>query len=88
MKKHTLLKRATAAALLSATLAAPAVIGLTAGTASAMPIESPNCRNIQTSAESSFYMANVAKQQGNHKAYAEHIKDARRSIALYNRHCL
>jgi hypothetical protein len=39
MKKHTLLKRATAAALLSATLATPAVIGLTAGTASARPIE-------------------------------------------------
>jgi hypothetical protein len=39
MKKQTLLKRATATALLSATLAAPAVIGLTAGTASALPIE-------------------------------------------------
>lgn len=39
MKKQTLLKRATAAALLSATLATPAVIGLTAGTASAKPIE-------------------------------------------------
>lgn len=39
MNKHTLLRRATAAALLSATLAAPAVAGLTAGTASARPIE-------------------------------------------------
>ena len=47
MKKHTLLKRATAAALLSATLATPTVIGLTAGTASARPIERTvggNCR--------------------------------------------
>ncbi|MFI5506240.1 hypothetical protein ACIA48_02140 [Mycobacterium sp. NPDC051804] len=39
MKKHTLLKRATAAALLSAALATPAVIEFTAATASAKPME-------------------------------------------------
>ncbi|QZT57198.1 hypothetical protein [Mycolicibacterium austroafricanum] len=39
MKRHTLLKRATAAALLSAALATPAGIELNAGTASARPIE-------------------------------------------------
>jgi hypothetical protein len=38
MTKHTLLKRATAAALLSATMAAPRIVGLTAATANAMPI--------------------------------------------------
>jgi hypothetical protein len=39
MKKQTLLKRATAAALMSAALVTPAVVGLTAGTANALPIE-------------------------------------------------
>jgi hypothetical protein len=38
MNTRALLKRATAAALLSATLAAPGVVGLTAATANAMPI--------------------------------------------------
>jgi hypothetical protein len=38
MSTRALLKRATAAALLSATLAAPGVVGLTAAAANAMPI--------------------------------------------------
>jgi hypothetical protein len=38
MNTHALLKRAVAAAVLSATLAVPGVVGLTAATANAMPI--------------------------------------------------
>jgi hypothetical protein len=37
MKNHTLFKRAMSVALLSSTLALPAVVGLTAGTANAKP---------------------------------------------------
>ena len=39
MKTHTLIKRAASVALLSSTLALPAVVGLTAGTANAVPIQ-------------------------------------------------
>ncbi|HET6732390.1 hypothetical protein [Mycobacterium sp.] len=88
MKKHTLLKRATAAALLSATLAAPAFAGLTAATASARPIESPNCQAILQSFESSLMVARAARQQGDMKAYREYMTDAGQAKANYNRHCL
>jgi len=88
MKKHTLLKRATAAALLSATLAAPAVAGLTAGTASARPVESANCQAMLDSFESSLIVARAARKQGDMKAYNEYMTDAGRAKANYNRHCL
>jgi hypothetical protein len=38
MNKHALLKRVAAGAVLSATLAVPGIVGLTAATANAMPI--------------------------------------------------
>jgi hypothetical protein len=38
MKKHAMLKRVAAGAVLSATLAVPGIVGLTAATANAMPI--------------------------------------------------
>ena len=88
MKKHTLLKRATVAALLSASLATPAVIGLTAGTANAMPIESPNCRAIAQSFDSAIYAASVARQQGDTKAEADWTNLANRALRNHNRHCL
>ncbi|WNG90641.1 hypothetical protein [Mycobacterium sp. ITM-2016-00318] len=88
MKKQTLLKRATAAALLSATLAAPAVVGLTAATASAKPIESPNCQAMLDSFESSLIVARAARKQGDMKAYREYMTDAGNAKANYNRHCL
>ncbi len=88
MKKQTLLKRATAAALLTATLAAPAVIGLTAGTAGALPIESPNCAAIERSVDSAIYMAHQAGLQGDQKARTEYLGLAARAHANYNRHCL
>lgn len=88
MKQHTLLKRATAAALLSATIVTPAVVGLTAGAASALPIESPNCGGILQARDSSIWMASVAYEQGDKKAYAEYMADARRANANYQRHCL
>jgi hypothetical protein len=88
MKKHTLLKRAIAAALLSATIVTPAVVGLTAGTASARPIESPNCQAILDSFESSLIVARAARRQGDMKAYNEYMTDAGRAKANYNRHCL
>jgi hypothetical protein len=87
MKNHTMLKRATAATLLAATLAAPAV-ALTAGTANARPIESPNCAAISEAFESSMIAARVARQQGDTKAHQEWLKDAGRAKANYNRHCL
>jgi hypothetical protein len=88
MKKQTLLKRATAAALLTVTLAAPAVAGLTAGTASARPIESPNCQGMLDAFESSLIVARAARAQGDMKAYREYMADAGQAKANYNRHCL
>jgi hypothetical protein len=38
MKTHAMFKRAAAAAVLAATIAAPGVVGLTAGNASARPL--------------------------------------------------
>ena len=69
MKIHTVLKRAglkraVAASLLSATIAAPAVLGLTAFTANARPIESPNCRAIAQAVDSSIHMDTVAQGTG------------------------
>ena len=93
MKIHTVLKRAglkraVAASLLSATIAAPAVLGLTAVTAAARPIESPNCAGIIRAMESSMHMANVARDQGDTKAAREYMKDAARASANHRRHCV
>ncbi|MFI5507135.1 hypothetical protein ACIA48_06675 [Mycobacterium sp. NPDC051804] len=88
MGNHTMLKRAIATALLSATVATPAVLGLTAGTAAARPIESPNCAGMLHSFESSMSAARVARQQGDDKAYREWMTLAGRAKANYNRHCL
>jgi hypothetical protein len=88
MEIHTVLKRAGAAALLSATIAAPAVLGLTAGTANAKPIESPNCRAIAQAVDSSIYMAHQAGLQGEEAIRSEYLKDAARAHRNYNRHCL
>jgi hypothetical protein len=88
MKKHTLLRRAIAAALLSATIVTPAVVGVTAGTASARPIESPNCQGMLDAFESSLIVARAARQQGDMKAYREYMADAGQAKANYNRHCL
>ncbi|MCV7169251.1 hypothetical protein H7I41_04840 [Mycobacterium manitobense] len=76
MKKHTLLKGATAAALLSATLVAPAVAGLTAGTASARPIENTvggNCRasggEWQSFWGAGSYIGGTCTYGGNYRAH-------------------
>jgi hypothetical protein len=87
MKNHTVVKKAVAAALLSATLAAPAAV-LTAGTAAAKPIESPNCRGIALAIESSMYMSDRARDQGDTKAAREHMLDAVRASRNYQRHCV
>ncbi|MDO3634563.1 hypothetical protein [Mycolicibacterium arseniciresistens] len=87
MKKNPVLKKAIAAALLSATFATPAAV-LTAGSASARPVESPNCHAISEAFESSMIAARVAKQQGDEKARQEWLRDAGRAKANYNRHCL
>ncbi|AEV76159.1 hypothetical protein MycrhN_5691 [Mycolicibacterium rhodesiae NBB3] len=86
MGHHTTLKRAIAAGLLSATFATPAAALLTAGTAAARPIESPNCRNIAKAIDSSMHMANVARDQGDTKAAREHMRDAARASANFQRH--
>jgi hypothetical protein len=88
MEIHTVLKRAGAAALLSATIAAPAVLGLTAGTANAKPIESPNCRAMIQTINDGMYMANAARDQGDTKAAREYTRLAARASENHRRHCL
>lgn len=87
MGRRTTIKRAIAAGLLSATIAGPAALALTTGTASARPIESPNCAGMLRAMDSSMHMANVARDQGNEKAAREHMRDAARASANYRRHC-
>lgn len=87
MKKHTQLRRATAAALLAAALATPAVVGLTAGTANAKPREG-SCYAINQAKESSLHMANVARDQGDTKAARMYMQDAARASANYQRYCV
>jgi hypothetical protein len=88
MKKYSLLKRATAAALLSATIAAPAVVGPTAGTADARPRDM-QCLAFAKSMDTSIQLANVAYEQGDKKAGDEYARDADRAYAnLVNRKCL
>ncbi|WP_333894290.1 hypothetical protein [Mycolicibacterium gadium] len=86
--KHTTLKKTMAAALLALSLGTPAALGLTAGTAAARPIESPNCKNIAKAIDSSMHMANVARDQGDTKAAREYMKDAARASANFQRHCV
>jgi hypothetical protein len=86
MKKHTLLKRAAAAALLSATLATPAVVGLATGTANAKPREG-DCASIALAFESSIYMANQAQAQGEDRLYQEYMRDAVRAHRNYDKFC-
>ncbi|BBY91108.1 hypothetical protein MGALJ_07770 [Mycobacterium gallinarum] len=87
MENRRMFKRAMAAALLSATLATPVTALLATGTANARPIESPNCRGIAKAIDSSMYMANVARDQGDTKAAREYMRDAARASANYQRHC-
>lgn len=87
MKKQTLLKRVTAAALLSATLAAPAVIGLTAGTASARPMSEAQC--VQLENEMFYYTikmndAQRANKQSEYRYWAKMYDNAQ---AHYSRGC-
>lgn len=87
MKKHALLKRGTAAALLSATIALPAAVGLTAGTANAVPREI-NCVAIAQAVDDYMYVAGMAYDQGDIKAGDDHMKSAHVANANYNRYCL
>jgi hypothetical protein len=87
MRNHTMLKKAVAAALLSAVLASPAAV-LTAGAAAARPIESPNCTAMMDNFTGAMHAARVAKQQGDTKAYNEWMTMAGRAKANFNRHCL
>ena len=66
MKKYSLLKRATAAALLSATIVAPAVVGLTAGTANARPRDM-QCLAYAKAMDQSTQLAHIAYEQGDKK---------------------
>jgi hypothetical protein len=89
MKKHGFKRAAAAAALSASALGALGSFAvMTAGTADARPIESPNCQAIWDARESALIVARVAKQQGDQKAYNEWMADARRANANYNRHCL
>lgn len=83
-----MLKRAIGAALLTATFATPAALGLTAGTATAKPIESPNCRGIAQAKDDAMYAANVARDQGDTKSEREWMRIAVRASQNYQRHCL
>lgn len=88
MRKHTTLKRAIAAGLLSATLATAAALGLSVGTAAARPIESPNCAAILRAQDSAMYMANVHRDQGDAAGARRWMQDAARASANYRRHCI
>jgi hypothetical protein len=66
MKKYSLLKRATAAALLSATIVTPAVVGLTAGTANARPRDM-QCLAYAKAMDQSTQLAHIAYEQGDKK---------------------
>lgn len=80
MKKHAFTRIAAAAAVGSFAV-------MTTGTADARPIESPNCRGIAQAIDSSMYMADRARDQGNEKLAREYMKDAARASANYKRHC-
>lgn len=80
-------KRLIAAALLSATIAAPAAVALNTGIANARPIESPNCAAILRAQDSAMYMANVHRDQGDTAGARRWMQDAARASANYTRHC-
>jgi thiamine monophosphate kinase len=86
MTNHPVLKKVIAAAMLSAAFATPAAV-LTAGAASARPIEG-SCGAIAQSMQDSMHMADVAYSQGDRKAGDAHTFDARRALGHYNRKCL
>ena len=88
MKKYSILKRATAAAVLAATIAAPAVVGITAGTANARPRDM-QCLAYAKSMDTSIHMANAAYEQGDKKMGDYYGEVADRAYAnLVNRKCL
>jgi hypothetical protein len=87
MKKKTLLKRATAAALLSATLAAPAVAGLTAGTASARPMSEAQCVQLENDMYYFSIRMNDAKRANNMSEYRYWATNYDKAQGYYSRGC-
>jgi hypothetical protein len=87
MKKYTLLKRATAAAMLSATLAAPAVAGLTAGTASARPMTEAQCVQLENEMFSYQIKMNDAQRANNQSEYRYWGKVYDNAQRHYSRGC-
>lgn len=87
MKKYTLLKRATAAALLTATLAAPAVAGLTAGTANARPMSEAQCVALEN--EMAYYRMRMgdAQRANNKSEYRYWAKNYDNAQVVYSRGC-
>lgn len=88
MGNGSVLRRAIAAAVLSATIAAPAAVALTTATATARPIESPNCRAIGQARDDALNLANMAAAQGDIKMEREYTKLFVRASRNYERHCL
>ena len=79
MKKHALLKRATTAALLSATLLVPAGLGLAAGTAGARPMSETQC--VQLENDMFYYTirmndAQRANKQSEYRYWARNYDNA------------
>lgn len=71
-----------------ATIAAPTVVGITAGTANARPRDM-QCLAYTKAMDQSHYLATVAYQQGDKKAGDDYSRDADRAYAnLVNRKCL
>jgi hypothetical protein len=88
MKKHAF-KRAAAAAALSASAlgAAGSFAVMTAGTADARPIESPNCSGIWDAMDSSMHM--MQAYYGVDQAEYDWWEDTYyKASANYTRHCL
>ena len=80
--KHTFLARAAAAAALSATIAIPGVVGLTAATANAKP---DRCAAIWDAMSDSLDFAQAAQAQGDTAQANEWMDTYNRASANYSR---
>ena len=87
MKKRSPFKRATAAALLTAALTAPAVLGLTAGTASARPMSEAQCVAMENSMFLTSNAMNDAQRAGNTSEYRYWASVYDSVQAAYSRGC-
>jgi hypothetical protein len=87
MKTNSLLKRASAAAVVSAALGLPAFVGLGSGIAGAVPREI-NCRGMAQAYQSSMHVAEEAGKAGDYYASYRYYAEASAAKQNYDRYCL